>query len=139
MIWSSSSSFFAPDSFVLSDAMAIGRVAASAKPFPSFTSQKSHAPGRSCAVRVYGGRRLSFRLSGDAELRVQHCNDVFSASAGALASIACLPNLRMLELEDLHLRIECDALAEIANVAKVLTSDAHVASSTQGCANRNWA
>lgn len=52
-------------------------------------------------------------------LQIQHCNDFFSAGAGALSAIACLPALRALRIEDLHCRVDRDALAELARLTQV--------------------
>jgi hypothetical protein len=54
-----------------------------------------------------------------AELAIQHCNDFFSLGAGALSAISCLPALRALRIEDLHCRVDRDALAELARLTQV--------------------
>ena len=54
-----------------------------------------------------------------AELAIQHCNDFFSLGAGALSAISCLPALRSLRIEDLHCRVDRDALGELARLTQV--------------------
>ena len=49
--------------------------------------------------------------------QVQHCADFFSPAA--LAAIACLPQLRILRLEELRCRIDQAALCELSNLTQV--------------------
>jgi hypothetical protein len=49
-----------------------------------------------------------------ASLVLSHCNDLFGGGAGALATLACLPALRVLRVEDVHCRLDAGALAELA-------------------------
>ena len=51
------------------------------------------------------------------DLRVSHCSDIFSGfSRGALGMVACCPKLKVLRMEDVHTRLERDALAQLGKL-----------------------
>ena len=51
------------------------------------------------------------------ELRVSHCSDIFAGfSRGALGMVACCPRLKVLRIDDVHTRLERDALAQLGRL-----------------------
>ena len=53
---------------------------------------------------------------------MQHCNDFFSAGTGAWSAISCVKSLRRIAIEDLHCRLEPDALKDLASLTQVSPS-----------------
>lgn len=54
------------------------------------------------------------------ELQVSHCSDIFSGfDRGALGMVACCPRLRVLRIDDVHTRLERDALAQLGRLTEL--------------------
>ena len=54
------------------------------------------------------------------ELRVSHCSDIFAGfNRGALGTVACCPKLKVLRIEDVHTRLERDALSQLGKLTNL--------------------
>ena len=54
------------------------------------------------------------------ELAVQHCSDIFAGfGRGALGTVACCPRLKVLRIEDVHTRLERDALSQLGKLTNL--------------------